>query len=105
MGGVARIPGSRYIATGASLLQEVSADCTEFSVLVAFCGANEVPVPSYFVEALPLIQGWFSQGQDSLAAVRQAEEATVAEGAKTAALSRIFVDYKDSTDSRIMQLD
>lgn len=66
---------------------------------------NEFPVPASFIETLPLVQGWFYQGQESLAAVRQAEGATVAEAFKAAELSRNSVEYKESTENRIIQLE
>lgn len=70
MGVVARRPESTGIWTGLFLLRVFCTALTAFYGLGTFCCANEVPMPTSFVESLPFIQGWVSKGQDCLAAFR-----------------------------------
>lgn len=111
MGVVVRRPVSTGVVIRASLLQEGASALPEegkprsaFSSLVAFCRAKGIAAPSSFAEALPLVHGWYSQGQVSLAAVRSAEEATTAETAKRATVTRALDDYKRDTKAEIEQL-
>lgn len=95
MGVVARRPPSSGAVTGASLLQEVATARAAFTALADFCRSQGIAVPRSLNEALPLIQGWYTQGQDSLAAVCEANEATVAETAKVTEVTRAFDAYKE----------
>lgn len=105
MGVVTRRHATRGAVTCTSLLQEGTATHSKFYGMVVLCSENDVAVPATFVEALPLIVGGFSEGKESLAAVRQAEEATFAEAAKTSDPSRTFVEYNESTNYRISQME
>lgn len=104
MGVVARRPMSSGAITGASLLQEGATARAAFSSLAAFCRTNGIAVPKSLDEALPLVQGWYTEGQDSLGAARVANEATVADNAKVTEVTQTFDAYKRDKTTEITRL-
>lgn len=89
-------PPSTGIITSAS---ESASDRCAFSSSVAFCRTNVVSVPKSFSETLPMVHGWYYEVQDSFFAVLLAEEATVAETAKTTEVTTNFDAQKHNTDA------